>query len=242
MLKLFQVTFIVFLFFGFIACSDSDNPTKASDPDSPQFTTRNITLPQGLTNSSNNDAQELVAMIDALENFESDGCCFACPADAPNQESSYSDLKWTLRWQCEQNLDNELLITTGQDRHTWQLFYEGSKDGVNFEHWKRMEAVQTFEKSSGHVNLYIENSRNTEIEWVWYNLTDGSYRFDKTLMVPEIYKMSLKLNSDYSGEFEIYSIDHGKLDKTKRYVWYVNGKGEWWEYENGKQKKHGIWG
>lgn len=240
--KFYKFTSLLFVALVFFACSDSSNPAKTNDPDSPIFSTKTITLPIGLTNSSNEDAKELVDFIDDLSNFDQAGCCFACPKDATDRESSYCELCWEYQWACDNSLNLELKITSGTDRNTWQLYYNGSMDGATFNHWKRMDAVQTFDQSSGHVNLFIENSVNSEVEWIWYHLEDESYRFDRTIMIPEKIKMSLKFNKDSSGEFEVYTIDNGQLRKTMRYIWYVNGKGEWWQYENDKQIDHGIWG
>ncbi len=225
-------------------CESDDNGTSSSSktPEPPTFSLKTMHLPAYLEASSNPDAQKLKDCIADAQDLETYGCCFDAPAEEQRVEKSYTEPEWTLEWE-QAGLQKELKITSQNERVTWDMYLTGTFDGESVTNWLRMEVIQRGDRSNGHATLYKAGTNNIEYEWVWYTFDSGEYKFIRNCFHDDQSKVVISLKADRSGTIEIHGLNSkGALEVKTRYTWYVNGKGEWWTYQDGSQTDHGVWG
>jgi len=235
---------IILIILLFPGCESDDNGTSSSSktPAPPTFSLKSMQLPAYLEASSNQDAQELKECIANAQNLEFYGCCFDAPAAEQNVEKSYTEPEWTLEWE-ENGLQKQLKITDQNERVSWEMYLTGTFKNTSVTDWLRMEAIQRKDRSNGHATLYKTGTSSINYEWIWYSFETGEYKLIRNCFHEEQTKIIITLQADHSGTVEIQGLNSkGVLEVKTRYIWYVNGKGEWWTYEDAAQTNHGVWG
>lgn len=231
---------LVFCCFLFFCSSDEESPTTPTQTyDPPTFTVNSVTFPAAMESSSDDMAKETISEIEKAMTFEGTGCCFC----APNACETVKNEKtaWEYSWK-EEELTRNLKITAISGRNMWQVFYDGSADGVNFSSWRYQDALQTTDQSDGHVHLYKEGTNQLQLEWVWYTLENGDYKFIKQCFSDPCFKYDIVSHPDNSGKLERFAMSStGNLVYDLRVSWDAEGNGAWWTFSDGAQTDSGTW-
>ncbi len=225
----------------FAACSsEKESPvTPTQPPKPPQFKLKAFDFPDKLVQSTDAMAKQVTAMADQVTNFEGTGCIFDPPQNAQAVKEETGN--WEYQWTAE-GLTQTLKITAGGGRYTWQLFFTGSKEGIGFDNWRKMDVVQRTDLTNGHVYLYKEGSTQIEVEWVWYTLDNGDYKFVKQTYGEPNSKIEITIKTDRSGRIERFAPNSkGNLVYDLRITWNADGSGAWWTFNDGVQTGYGTW-
>ncbi len=231
---------VAFLMLVLTGCSEEDNPVSSpSTPDPPTFSLKSITIPDNLKGSSDEMAQEVLAIVEDAMSLDNPQVCFEKPDDCEALTEKTGE--WEYQWS-EGNLTKNLKITTKGDRNAWQFYLDGKSDGVTFSNFKAMDAVQQRNKTNGHVHLFKTNSNQIEIQWVWYTLDNGNYLFTKESFSEPRFNLEITIHPDNSGKIERYVLGPtGSMVYDVRFTWEEDGSGAWWAYDAGQQKDYGTW-
>ncbi len=221
-------------------CSSEESPiTPTTTPKPPEFRLKEITFPQHMLNSTDPMAQQAIAIVTEAMDFETCGCIFVPPEGAETIKESSGE--WEYRWKTG-DLTQTLQITAVSGRDSWKIFYDGVKDGDSFNNWRFMDAVQSADLSSGHVTLFKPVSLIIEMEWVWYTLQAGEYKFVKQYFGDPPYKIDISVKPDKSGKIDKFKPNSsGNMVYDIKFAWNADGSGSYWTFEDGKQTAYGVW-
>lgn len=231
----------VALLMMFIACSsDKESPvTPTTPPKAPEFTLKQFVFPAKMMQSADEKAKLALQIAAEVTNFEGTGCIFEPPAGATAVKEESGN--WEYEWM-DNNVKNVLKITAGGGRYTWQLLLSGNVEGVSLENWRKMDVVQRTDQTNGHVYLYKLGTQQITIEWVWYTLENGDYKFVKQWYEPPTGKIEFTFKADKSGRLERFSPNSkGSLVYDLRITWNSEGNGAWWTFNDGTQTGYGSW-
>ena len=228
---------IVLLF----ACSkNEENPvTPTTPPKAPEFTLKPFAFPQKMLQSADEMAKRALTIADECLVFEGTGCIFAAPqgATAIKEETGQWEYQWVTG-----GLTQNLKITAGGGRLTWQLFWNGTEGGQSYANWRKMDVVQRSDQTNGHVYVYKPATTQIALEWVWYTLDSGDYKFVKQWYDEPTGKIELTFKEDKSGRLERFAPNSkGNLVYDLRINWNSDGSGAWWTYHDGVQTGYGTW-
>jgi hypothetical protein len=227
---------IVFLF----SCSsDEENPVTPTKPKPPEFTLKPFDFPAKMVQSADEMAKRAMTLAAECTAFDGTGCIFAAPQNAQANKEESGD--WEYQW-ITGTLTQKLKMTAGSGRLTWQLYLNGSENGINYVNWRSMDAVQRSDQSNGHVYLYRTGTQQISIEWVWYVLETNDYKYVKQLYDDPTEKIEFTIMEDKSGKMERFvPSSKGGLVYDLRITWNADGTGAWWTYNEGVQTGYGTW-
>lgn len=223
------------------SCSeDEESPVGPSpSPQAPEFTLREVAFPDAMKQSTHEKSQMAMTLTEDAMTFKGTDVVLEAPEGAEALKETSGE--WEYEWQ-EGNLAKTLKITTSTGRITWQMYYDGTKDGNTYNDWRCMDAVQSSDRTSGHVHLFKPGGQHIGIEWVWYTLANSDYKFIMQTYTEPCSKLDIVSKPDKSGKLERFSKNsQGNLVYDLRITWNADGTGAWWIYEDGKQTDYGTW-
>ncbi len=231
----------ILLSFLFTSCSEDEEapvgPSPSTEP--PEFALREVTFPDAMKQSTNEKAQMAISTTADAMSFKDSDVVLQVPEGA--QAVKKTSGNWEYEWQ-EGNLTKSLKIITSTGRVTWQMYYDGNADGNNFSNWRCMDAVQSSDRTSGHVHLFIPGGQQIGTEWVWYTLANNDYKFIQQTYQESCTKLDIVSKPDKSGKLErFFKNSQGNLVYDLRISWNADGSGAWWTFEDGQQSDYGTW-
>ncbi len=231
-MKKYLKTTLVFLIMGlFFASCSKKNPTEPENPEAKQLIIKTVDVPEAMKKVSDAKASTTVAYVNMTNGFKAYTILFQVPQTANSTGNTYT---WTRG-----ALTITMKYSEEGDNLSWKLVLNGTENGITYNNWVSMEALQTADQKNGWMKIYEENSTVVESEWTWTTNANGQYSFImQSNSDNEISKIEIKSNPDKSGELYFYT-NNVLISKT---IWDKDGNGQWWEYdEQGNLLNSGSW-
>lgn len=231
----------VFLFVSAVAisCGDKDDPqpAKLEDVKLGVFETE-ITVPEGLKNSTDEHAQTVNEFISQLSQTSNYSAYFEVPEGATKLSGPIQGANGrmngnvvTYEW-AYQGGAIAYQITELDETYLFELFFR-TEDSP---YYKWFEGEQTKDGKSGSFVMFNYSDNTVVFQYDYEHRNDGSFFLEYDLA--GMYSLQMLVNADKSGYIKSFSSDVISFE----YNWDTAGNGTWIEYdESGNQVSTGSW-
>lgn len=231
----------VFLFVSAVAisCGDKDDPqpVKLEDVKLGVFETE-ITVPEGLTASTDEHAQAVNDFISQISLTSSYSAYFEVPEGATKLSSPVVGANGrlngnivTYEW-AYQGGAIAYQITELDEAYLFELFFKTDDS----PYYKWFEGEQAKDGKSGSIVMFNYTDDTVVFQYDYEYRSDGSFFLQYDLY--GMYSLQMLVNADKSGYIKSFSSDVISFE----YNWDAAGNGNWIQYdESGTQVSTGSW-
>ncbi len=239
-LKFFTVLATLTAALFLTSCHKDNDPAPGEN--TPQFQLKTVTVPDAMSQSSDQGAQMTVTYLNMVNSLTSFADLMKHNKDVTIQHFKENGTH-TETWEVHDNENNNytvtLTITETSEKYSWKMTVDGILDGNAVHDFLFMEAVQYKDGSNNTFTVYnYENPGEVLFYLSWHESNGTAYM---TFEVPNEMLFNIIVNSDGSGSIEVKDWDNGSYQLRFKANWDASGHGEWEEYANGELYDSGSW-
>ncbi len=238
-LLLFTTIFSIILSTG---CKKNDT---AEPGNAKEFQVQTITVPDAMSQSSNQGAQLAAGYIGMANGMAAFGAMMTPPKSAVAIHYKGSGEPEIHQWNVDDGEDNNytvtLTITETTDLYKWEMKVDGLVEGQQVDNFIFIKAEQYKDGHDNSITVFDPHNPLT-ISFVmnWHKVNDIFYI---TFEEPQSIKVGFVIYADGSGSIDAkeWSEEHEDYEQTYTATWDASGHGEYWKYDNGEETDHGTW-
>ncbi len=208
-------------------CSDDDsNPTGTPSGNAPVFggTSNNITVPAGMANSQDPNAQLAYAYVNMANGISAHGGWF----NPPTRAIAVAGPPWESTW-TNGPLTVTLIVNETDTMYTWDVYLDGTSDEVVFDNFHFYSAWSYIDGSCGGLSFFGYDS-SAQIDWDWCTESNGDFTMTMTFTDgSDVVVIDLLVHPDGSGEVS-YTVNGVMVSLV---VWDAMGNGQWNTWDSG---------